>query len=166
MQDDAAARPPRDTPVADVSHVDVPFRPAVMQSVTIELTGPPKGKGRPRFARATGHAYTPQSTRSYEAALRYAAQVKMAGKAPIEGPLRIEALFAFPVPVSWSNKRRADALAGLVRPTGKPDIDNLIKSLGDAFNGVVWRDDSQVVTAQVAKRYSDHPRLWVQVEAI
>lgn len=152
--------------MADVSLIDVPFRPAVTRSVTIELFGLPRGKGRPRFVRATGNAYTPQTTRSYEAALRYAAQVKMAGKAWLEGPLRIEALFAFPVPASWPNKRRADALAGLVRPTGKPDIDNLIKSLGDAFNGVVWRDDSQVVSAQVAKRYSDHPRLWVQVEAV
>ena len=152
--------------MADVSLVDVPFRPAVTQSVTIELMGPPKGKGRPRFVRRTGHAYTPQPTRSYEAALRYAAQVKMGNYPPIEGAVRIEVLAAFPVPVSWPNNRRADALSGVVRPTSKPDADNLLKSLGDAFNGVVWRDDSQIVTALISKRYSDRPRLWVQVEAV
>jgi hypothetical protein len=37
------------------------------------------GKDGPRFVRATGVAFTSAATRSYEAALRYAAQMEASG---------------------------------------------------------------------------------------
>jgi len=132
--------------------------------ITVEISGVPKGKGRPRFVRATGHAFTPQPTRSYESALKYSAHLAMTGKVPLEGPLRIELSALFPIPASWSQKKKAAAAAGNLRPTGRPDLDNLMKML-DAFNGVVWRDDAQVVSASIRKAYSDKPRLVVTVEA-
>ncbi len=147
------------------AYIDRPFAPPLVRSVVIELAGEPKGKGRPRFSRQSGHAYTPQPTRTYEAMLRYAAQVKMAGSAPMEGPLRIEVLAAFPVPQSWSKKKQAAAHAGTVRPTGKPDLDNVLKML-DALNAVVWKDDAQIVVAAITKRYSDRPRLRLEVEQL
>lgn len=132
--------------------------------IVVELAGEPKGKGRPRFVRRTGHAFTPAPTRNYEAALRYAAQAAMAGKAPLEGPLRVELHAEFGIPQSWSKKKKAEAAGGFVKPTGRPDLDNLVKML-DAFNAVVWRDDSQVVSGTIRKSYSDRPRLIVRVEA-
>lgn len=140
---------------------DRPFAMPPVRRIVIELAGEPKGKGRPRFG--NGRTYTPQPTRNYEAALRFAAQAKMQGAALMEGPLRIEVLAAFSVPKSWSNKKQAAAHAGTVRPTGKPDIDNVLKTL-DAFNSVVWRDDAQIVHATITKRYSDRPRLRIEVE--
>lgn len=145
--------------------VDRPFAPPLTRAVVIELAGEPKGKGRPRFSRKGGFAYTPQPTRNYEAALRYAGQVAMRGAAPIDGALRVDVLAAFPVPQSWSKIKQARAHAGTLRPTGRPDLDNVVKML-DALNGVVWRDDAQIVTATVQKRYSDRPRLRIEVEAL
>lgn len=144
---------------------DRPFAPPLTSSVVIELAGEPKGKGRPRFSRAGGFAYTPQPTRNYEAALRFAGQLAMNGAAPIEGPLKVEILAAFSVPQSWSKKKQCKAHTGLVRPTGRPDLDNIAKML-DALNGVVWRDDAQIVIAVIAKRYSDRPRLRIEVEVL
>jgi Holliday junction resolvase RusA-like endonuclease len=132
--------------------------------IVIELAGEPKGKGRPRFVRSTGHAYTPAQTRSYEAVLRMAAQDVMAGRTPIDGPIMVDVLACMPIPASWSKGKRANAIAGSVRPTSRPDVDNLVKML-DAFNEVVWRDDKQVVWCQVSKIYSEKPCLRVEVRA-
>jgi len=133
--------------------------------IIVELAGTPVGKGRPRFARVSGRAYTPEKTRNFETNLLLAAQDVMAGRAPIEGAVsvRVEAFFA--VPASWSAKKRAAAMLNVVRPTGRPDIDNLIKVL-DAFNGIIWRDDAQVVEGAISKHYSDRPRLRIEVNAI
>jgi Holliday junction resolvase RusA-like endonuclease len=132
-------------------------------AVQIELAGEPRGKGRPRFSRKSGVAYTPAETRNYEAALRIAAQDAMAGRAPLEGPLSVTVAVYVPIPASWSKKRRAQAAAGQIRPTTRPDYDNYLKML-DALNTVVWHDDSQVVSQGFAKVYSDRPRFSVSVE--
>jgi Holliday junction resolvase RusA-like endonuclease len=130
----------------------------------ITLVGEPKGKGRPRFTRL-GRAYTPAKTRSYEAALRYAAQEAMDGRPPFEGPLRLEVTAWLPIPTSWSGKKQKQAAAGELRPTTRPDFDNYLKAL-DALNEVVWRDDAQVVTQSFAKFYSVQPKLVVIVETL
>jgi Holliday junction resolvase RusA-like endonuclease len=131
-------------------------------SVVIDLLGEPRGKGRPRFVRRTGHAFTPEKTASYEACLRHEAALVMAGRPPLEDALRVSVLAYFGIPASWSAKKRAAALAGLVRPTKRPDWENVAKML-DALNGVVWRDDAQVVSGLIEKHYSDRPRLRVEV---
>lgn len=130
--------------------------------IRIELIGAPRGKGRPRFMRSTGHTYTPEATRSYEAALRYAAQEAMAGQPPLEGALSLRVEAYLPIPASRPKKWKLQAAMTLVRPTTKPDFDNLNKTL-DAFNNVVWRDDSQVVAWSGAKFYSERPRLVIGV---
>lgn len=37
------------------------------------------------------------------------------------------------------------------RDTTKPDIDNVLKAVLDALNGVAYKDDSQVVEVRVVK---------------
>lgn len=34
----------------------------------------------------------------------------------------------------------------------KPDLDNLAKSVLDALNGIVWRDDAQVASLSMSKQ--------------
>lgn len=133
--------------------------------IVIRLAGEPKGKGRPRFLKATGRAFTPTATRSYEAALRLAAQAIMVGRPPLDGPLSIKIAAGFPIPASWSRKKRTDAAAGLIWPTVKPDADNLAKML-DALNEVVFRDDKQAVSVLIEKRYSETPDFIISVEPV
>lgn len=115
--------------------------------------------------RATGIAFTPADTRKYQSALRYAAQEAMNGRPPLEGPLSVSIVAAFPVPQSWSKKKRQAALANHIFPTSRPDIDNIAKQC-DGLNEVVWKDDKQIVDAQVSKRYSDRPLLSIMVREI
>lgn len=129
--------------------------------IVIELSGPPRGKERVKRAQA-GHSYTPERTVNFESRMALAAQTAMQGRPPMEGPLHLEVIMRFPVPLSWPKKRRADALAGRVMPTVKPDWDNGGK-LTDALNQIVWVDDKQIVRALVEKFYSTHPGTTVRV---
>jgi len=138
------------------------------EPVVITLLGEPQGKGRPRIGRmANGRpiAFTPAATRSYETALRVAATHAMGDRAMLEGPVTVEMVATFPVPASWSGVQRRRALFGSRRPTTKPDLDNLLKTL-DAFNQVVWADDRQVVEATVSKLYGTQPGLTVTVREL
>jgi Holliday junction resolvase RusA-like endonuclease len=133
--------------------------------IVVTLTGTPVAVARARFVRATGHAFTPAKTRQYQSALRLAAQRSMNGRTPLECALSVVVDAHFPIPTSWSRRRRELALAGQLMPMVKPDLDNLLKQL-DSFNQVIWVDDRQVVTALVRKRYSDRPMLHVEISEV
>lgn len=133
-------------------------------AVVIEMPGPPRGKGRPRAARVGNgvRMYTDAATLSYEGDLRAYATDAMRGREIITGAVLLKMVAIFPVPRSWSRKVKAAALAGAIRPTVKPDLDNILK-LTDALNGVVWRDDAQVVTATQIKVYGERPALRLEI---
>lgn len=123
--------------------------------ITITIPGTPVGKGRPRFARrgAFVKTYSPEKTQNYEALVKMAAGEAMEGLTPLQGAVKIELLLYVTPPASWSNKKAMSALAGDIYPTTKPDLDNTLKGILDACNGIVWGDDKQVVQATVSKRY-------------
>ncbi|WP_027717467.1 RusA family crossover junction endodeoxyribonuclease [Desulfovirgula thermocuniculi] len=96
---------------------------------TLTVPGRPVPKARPRVGK-NGAVYIPRRCRDYEA--KVAALARKAFRAPYEGPV------ALSVKVY---------LAG---PGG--DLDNYVKSIADALNGVAWRDDGQVVRIKAEKR--------------
>ena len=107
--------------------------------------------------------YTPEKTASYEQLVRLEAERSMRGQALLAGPVEL-ILEIYPgVPASWSKKKQAAALAGEIYPTKKPDIDNVVKAVCDAFNGSVWLDDVQVVDLHVVRRFSDDPKVFAIV---
>lgn len=117
--------------------------------IAFTVPGLPQGKGRARMTRS-GHAYTPEKTRSYEGAVAMAAAAAMAGQPPLDGPLWIQVAAWFPKPKSWS-KKQSD---GTRYHSGKPDADNILKAVSDACNGVLYRDDSQIAQATICKQYT------------
>ena len=126
--------------------------------VTVIIGGEPVPKGRPRMTRR-GFAYTPAATRKYAAHGRLAAQLAIGDRPPIEAPVRVELLVELPVPASWSERKRAAAIVGDVRPTSRPDIDNFLKAILDAINGIVVADDSQVVETRATKKFGLAPKM-------
>lgn len=133
--------------------------------IEILLTGAPMGKERVKFSRASGRAFTPERTVAYEGRLALAAQEVMGDRPLFEGPLAVEIVALMPIPESKPKKWKAAALAGEIRPTKKPDLDNIAKLL-DALNLVVWIDDSQIVQCKTEKWYSDRPSLLVRVGSV
>jgi Holliday junction resolvase RusA-like endonuclease len=135
------------------------------RTIEIRMDGQPIGKGRPRFSRKTGTVYTPERTARYEERLAWAAQSVMAGRPLLIGPLNVVVMAFMQIPASKPAKWKTKALSGDLRPTSKPDADNLIKCL-DSFNKVVWVDDSQIVQLVITKRYSERPRLEISISLI
>lgn len=129
------------------------------------VPGVPVGKGRPRAARVgrSVRMYTPEKTRSYEDLVAWHGKAAMQGRAPLAGTCVLTLQVRMPVPVSWSKRRQAQALSGAVRPGTKPDLDNVVKAIGDSLNGIVWADDAQIVGLMVEKFYSESPGVTVRV---
>ena len=117
---------------------------------------------RPKNGAPFASFYMDAETRAFETALKWRAKAAMKSLRPFEGPLSVRVTALMGVPKSWSNKKRDAALAGTIRPTGKPDWDNFAKML-DAFNEIVWIDDAQIVEGSVSKVYSETPALRVEV---
>ena len=137
-----------------------------MSAVHLRVDGLVIGKGRPRFSRKTGTAYTPERTVSYENLVAWHAQGVMKGRPLIVGPVRVEISIYVQIPVSKTKKFKTAAASGALWPTGTPDIDNAVKGIFDAINKVVWLDDSQVVSLCATKSYSDRPRFEMTIVEI
>ena len=141
-----------------------------MQELKFEVPGSPIGQGRPKFSTINGHAkaYDPEKSRNYKAYVKLLATqaMKEQGFTMIDGPCCLDIMAFFEVPKSKSKKFKERALLGLERPTKKPDIDNIVKALQDALNGLAYKDDSSIVYLSVAKCYSEIPRVEVILREI
>lgn len=135
-----------------------------MAVLTFTVPGKPFGKQRPRVTR-TGHAYTPKETVSYENLVRMSFVEKYPEFFPTGAPVILSVIAAFPIPQSWTKKKVKAALAGDIYP-GKPDIDNVLKIIQDALNGIAYKDDAQIWNATVTKTYAERPGVTVYLEYI
>lgn len=135
--------------------------------VTFTVAGDPKGKGRPKFTTIHGHAraITPKDTAVYENLVKVMYNTQCGDfKFPDGAQLDMTICAYFAIPKSASKKKREEMMLGKIRPTKKPDMDNIIKIIADALNQIAYKDDSQIVDAQVRKYYSDNPRVEVMIK--
>lgn len=82
------------------------------------------------------------------------------------GALKMAITAFYPIPTSWSKKKRTAAIGGAIRPTVKPDADNVLKVICDALNGIAYADDKQIVEAAVRKFYVMEPAVVVEIEEV
>lgn len=136
--------------------------------ITVSLLGVPQGKGRARAFLRGGHIrhYTPEKTATYEGMIRTAAMAEFAGRPPLDEPLEFILRAVFPVPPSWSERKKQAAIVGDIKPGKKPDLDNIAKAWNDALNGVVYRDDSLICRMILEKRYGPQPLVVVTVKPV
>jgi len=132
------------------------------------VPGQPIAKGRPKFARRGKFvtAYSPAKTVNYEGLVAHAASFAMAGRDLIQGAVSVDLDIRLQIPESWSNKKKIAAANGEIAATKRSDIDNITKGIFDGMNGVVWRDDGQVVEASQRKRYAETPGVVVIVREL
>ena len=134
--------------------------------IEFEVMGEPVGKGRPRFSTQGGfaRAITPMKTANYETLVKFSYAQKHSGFCFEAGKPLIACIEAFfSIPKSASKKARASMIKGDIRPTKKPDADNIIKCILDALNGLAYHDDSQVVGVICQKFYAEVPRTVIKV---
>lgn len=84
---------------------------------------------------------------------------------PAGGAISLSFTAVIPVPQSVSKKKKAEMLAGSMRPTKKPDIDNLAKQILDAMTRLqFWEDDKQIVELHCRKVYGESGKWIVEIE--
>lgn len=146
-----------------------------MNEVRIKVLGEPQGKGRPRFVarynpatqKSFGQAHTPDKTVVYENLIRTEYSIQTGNfRYPDDAMLDMRILAYYSIPKSASKKKRAMMLEGVIRPTKKPDMDNVMKVVADSLNQVAYKDDTQIVDAQCRKFYSEEPRIEVIIRQI
>jgi len=91
-----------------------------------------------------GAAYVPTKTRRYKADIALWAAKYFS--APLDGPISISVQFCVKKP----NRPKHPKF-----PITRPDADNFLKGILDGCNGIVWKDDSQVVEIRASKVYAD-----------
>ena len=133
--------------------------------ISITVPGEPVAKARPRFTK-NGHVYTPKKTAVYEQVIGLHARAAMKGHKILTGPIRLSVNAFFGIPKSWNLKQKTKAMSGALRHTKKPDLSNIIKSVEDALNGIVYADDAQIDRyGESRKAFSSIPRTEIVVEA-
>ena len=128
-----------------------------MEDIDIVIYGDPVPQGRPRFSR-NGHTYNPQRSEDYREWVRYnmVNACKRNGIKPLRKAVLLFITFYRGIPTSWNKKRRMEAAQGLIRPISQRsgDIDNYVKMIMDAGNGILWEDDSIITDLVTKKRYT------------
>lgn len=106
--------------------------------VTLSIPGEPRPKERPRFGK--GRVFSSKSQKDDQDRLRgYFAEAF--GRWPIGGTVAVACLFY------RSSQRHVD-------------IDNLVKQVFDAANGIIWHDDAQVTACiETLEVDREHPRI-------
>lgn len=116
---------------------------------------------RPRFQRRGRfvQTYMPSSYMAHKNFIQ-----EQLPKTQLSAPLKLTIYFYFKPPKSWSKNQKLIAIGQYKRT--KPDIDNLIKTVLDAGNKHVWKDDNQIVEIHSFKQYAEHPKIIMNVEEV
>ncbi|MFT7880952.1 MAG: RusA family crossover junction endodeoxyribonuclease [Sulfurimonas sp.] len=123
-----------------------------MAKIFIEIK--PKAAPRPRVTRRG--TYNPRDYTDYKSTIALVAKQKFTKK---DTALAMQIDFFFKKPKSWSKKKKENP----PYHTFKPDVDNLIKGVKDALNGIAYRDDAQVVSVHGRKQYADRDGIMIEV---
>ena len=114
---------------------------------TLSYNGFVQAKERPRASKG-GKMFTPPKTRAFEKAVENWAKEEWTDS-PLIYPIRVELL----VYDETANKELVEhSTLGLVYHH-KNDVDNLGKSVLDGMNGVVYKDDKQIVDLRISRHY-------------
>ena len=132
--------------------------------MTFVVAGEAVPQGRPRFMR-NGHAYDPQKSRDYKEQVAFAASWAMRGQSAFQKgtPLKCAITIWHKTPARFTKEQKKMVENETLRPTSKPDVDNIAKSITDAMNGIVYADDSQIVELICEKYYAVEPKVMVKV---
>ena len=140
-----------------------------MDSISFQVPGKPQGKARARTyynANARKHvSTTPDNTVLYENFIKERF-LQVAGGFYLEAgkPVTLRIVARFLPPKSKSKKVQQQMVDGEILPLKKPDMDNIIKVVADALNGVAYHDDTQIVMVIAKKAYSALEGLDITVE--
>lgn len=133
--------------------------------IKFTVPGNPQGKLRPKFFRRgkfTG-THTPKKTVNYENFIKQMFDKNYPDFEPIGDPLHLMLRIYQLIPKGTSLKKTDLMLDGNIEPAKLPDMDNILKSVFDALEGLAIKNDNQFTKVYMQKFYSRKPRLEIQI---
>ncbi len=106
--------------------------------------------------------YDPQNSEKLDAKWQIASQMRNQKLSALKGAVSLKLMSYVSIPTSFSRKKR-ESLENSYTLT-KPDLDNYLKFYLDVLNGIAYDDDKQVVQIFSEKRYSENPRVIIELE--
>lgn len=130
----------------------------------ITIYGEPKAKKRHRTYRRGNFVGAYNPSEADENNIRWQ-MIRHKPPQPLQGAIALGVKIFRSIPKSFSRKKHREALEQRVRPVTKPDLDNYLKLIKDSANGILWKDDSQVVEylPGTGKYYGEVPRWEIEV---
>lgn len=101
--------------------------------------------------------YNPPKYTAYKKAISLLASKEV--KERLRGAVKMEIVFQFKKPKSWTKKKKAAAYWH----TQKPDNDNLLKGIKDALNGIAYKDDAQVCDVTALKIWGERDMIMIEI---
>ncbi|MDU7384096.1 MAG: RusA family crossover junction endodeoxyribonuclease [Schaalia turicensis] len=127
-----------------------------MTTTSFFVPGTPAPQGSKRYLGNGRMVESSKRVKPWRADIR--AQALQTFKQPLTGAIRLDLHFVMPRPNSHygtgrnAHKLKESAPASHIQ---KPDLDKLVRAVGDALTGVAYVDDSQVVGGAHMKRWTD-----------
>lgn len=137
-------------------------------AVTFTVHGVPAPQGSKTRTRWGGMREANKSTQPWREAVAWKATQAMLGKELLAGPLALEATFYFPRPKTHYGTGRNEGVLKDGAPlycSTTPDTDKLLRAIGDAMKGIVYRDDAQIARSLAWKLYGE-PHVGITVERL
>jgi crossover junction endodeoxyribonuclease RusA len=113
------------------------------------VAGTPAPQGSKRHVGGGRMIESSAAVGDWRTVVAWTAANEYAPRPPITGAVVLAVEFVMPRPKSLPKRKPTPP------HTKRPDVDKLLRAVGDAMSGVVWADDSQVVQAVGSKRYAE-----------
>lgn len=140
--------------------------PILENELIFEVEGEPVAQGRPRFSskNKVKRAIDPPASRYYKMKVAHEAKNHKLAEL-IEGPVIMYIDICKPLTqeLAKSKNKREAALSREILPIARPDVDNYAKGIKDALNGILYKDDSQIVELTVRKYYAKEPKAVIKI---
>lgn len=124
------------------------------------IPGPPVGKKR---AGQGTKRYTPGTTREFERIVGFHAKRGRMTRTITPQPVGLILNIYYEPPKSWKADERKRALDGEIIPALTPDCSNVLKSVEDGMNKIIYEDDRQISDIRIRRRYAQATRINVTV---
>ena len=135
----------------------------------LKITVPiePVAQGRPRASTRGGFVkmYDPPKSREYKKQVKLILEQHKPSK-PLETPLRVKMTFNRQYLKSFTKKQLKQAEDGFLMPVSRPDLDNYAKAMLDAMNGIIYKDDSQIVSLTLEKKYASESFTEIEINEV
>jgi Holliday junction resolvase RusA-like endonuclease len=150
---------------SDISRIKEKFndikKRSKIKSIELFVDHEPIPSKRPRKGKYS--FYVPDAAKNKKAIQTLIKDQIPKGFERIETEVYISIKCYLPMLSSFSKTDKYLAEKGIIRPTTKPDVDNLEKTYLDALNGLIWSDDGLIVDGRTQKFYSVHPRVEISI---